>query len=174
MYRLLPLAALPLLLLGCSDVDEGTTVTTVNSEQSGEAETVIEADNGWRLAASQSAGATAVYTEAGAASGTVAISCPIRNLMEVSLAGAQPLGNGEAVTVSFGAGDGIALNVVPTIDRSATGNAIPGGMKAAGPKPEGLNGMMQSGDVALRYGSKTYGPYPALPENIRQRLLSEC
>lgn len=73
MYRLLPLAALPLLLLGCSDVDEGTTVTTVNSEQSGEAETVIEADNGWRLAASQSAGATAVYTEAGAASGTVSI-----------------------------------------------------------------------------------------------------
>ena len=135
---------------------------------------MIEADNGWRLAASQSAGATAVYTEAGAASGTVAISCPIRNLMEVSLAGAQPLGDGEAVTVSFGAGDGIALNVVPTIDRSATGNAIPGGMKAAGPKPEGLDGMMQSGDVALRYGSKTYGPYPALPENIRMRLLSEC
>ena len=174
MYRLLPLAALPLLLLGCSDVDEGTTVTTVNTEQSGEAETVIEADNGWRLAASQSAGATAVYTEPGAASGTVAISCPISNLMEVSLAGAQPLGTDETVTISFGAGDGIALNVVPTIDRSATGNAIPGGMKAAGPKPEGLDGVMQFGDVALRYGSKTYGPYPALPENVRQRLLSEC
>ena len=174
MHRFLALAALPLLLTACDSGDEGTQVTTAQNPQSGEAETVIEADNGWRLTSSQSAGATAVFGTGEPRTEQVAISCPIRGLIEVSLAGAVPLASEEKLELGFGAGAPIALNAVATVDRNGANSPIKGAMKAAGPAPEGLRAMMQDGEITVRYGARSYGPFPAFPENVRQRMINEC
>ena len=174
MIRMLPAAALLFAIAACSGSDEGTEVTTAQNQQSGEAETVIQSDNGWRLTTSQSAGVAAVYTPPGEEQATLAISCPIRNLVEVAVAGARPMNSEEKLDLSFGAGAPIALNAIPTIDRTGSSSPIPGAMRAAGSAPKELRSMMQSGEIEATYGSQKFGPFPAFPNNVRQRMINEC
>ncbi len=172
MTRIIPSALLVLALAACGS-EEKSSVTTVQNDETGEAETVMESDSGWRLTASQSAGATALFSGP-EGQPQLAIACPIRNFIEVTVAGAKPIASEERLTIGFGGGTAITLAAVPTIDRNGANSAIPGGMKATGPAPAGLDDMMQSGEIAINYGSQNFGPFPAFPNDVRQRMINEC
>lgn len=172
MTRIIPSALLVLALAACGSEDESR-VTTVQNDQTGEAETVMESDTGWRLTTSQSAGATALFSGA-EGEPQLAIACPIRNLIEVTMAGAKPIASEERLTIGFGGGTAITLAAVPTIDRNGANSLIAGGMKATGPAPEELREMMRSGEIVVQYGAQNFGPFPAFPDDVRQRMINEC
>jgi len=160
-------------LSACGQSDDASKVTTVRNDQSGEVETVIESDSGWRLTSSASAGAAALFTD-NADKPQIAIACPIRGLVEVTLAGATPAASEDRLTIAFGSGAPIELNPIATIDRNGSDSLISGAMKSAGPAPKELGGMMESGEIDVNYGGRSYGPFPSLPNDVRQRMVSEC
>ena len=168
------LIALPLAALSaCGQSDETSKVTTVQNDQSGETETVIESDRAWRLTSSASAGAAALFSDS-ADQSQIAVACPVRGLIEVTLAGATPAASEDKLTIAFGSGAPIDLSAVATIDRNGSNSLIPGAMKAAGPAPKELRGMMESGEISVAYGGRSYGPFPSFPNDVRQRMVGEC